>query len=141
MPTRSATALDGLDLVAVANPAYADGLSTSLQAGLAALPARRRASIVLLGDMPRVTAAPPHGLADAFRAADPAPRPSCRSMAASAANPVLLNRALLAPASPASAATRAPDACSPAATTCSKCAMDAGVTQDVDTPAGLAALG
>ena len=37
------------------NPHYADGLSTSLRAGLAALPADIDGVLVCLGDMPRVT--------------------------------------------------------------------------------------
>ena len=40
----------------VHNPDYADGLSTSLKAGLAALPADADAFLVVLGDMPKVTA-------------------------------------------------------------------------------------
>jgi molybdenum cofactor cytidylyltransferase len=38
------------------NPDYADGLSASLKAGLAALPADADAFLVALGDMPKVTA-------------------------------------------------------------------------------------
>jgi len=40
----------------VHNPDYADGLSTSLKVGLAALPVDADAFIVALGDMPKVTA-------------------------------------------------------------------------------------
>src|SRR6201999_1878258 len=39
------------------NPDYAQGLSTSLKAGLAALPAEVDGAIVCLGDMPQVDAA------------------------------------------------------------------------------------
>lgn len=48
--------LAGLDVVLVRNPDYADGLSTSLRAGFAALPESAEAALVLLGDMPRVEA-------------------------------------------------------------------------------------
>ena len=41
----------------VANPDYAEGLSTSLKAGLAALPAEVEGVLVWLGDMPRVRSA------------------------------------------------------------------------------------
>src|SRR5690606_28392607 len=41
----------------VHNPDYAEGLSTSLKAGLAALPADSEAVVVALGDMPDVTGA------------------------------------------------------------------------------------
>jgi len=39
------------------NPHFADGLSASLKAGIAAVPARSDGAVVLLGDMPAVTAA------------------------------------------------------------------------------------
>lgn len=47
-----AAALDGLDVIFAHNRDYAEGLSTSLAAGLAALPAEADAAIVCLGDMP-----------------------------------------------------------------------------------------
>jgi molybdenum cofactor cytidylyltransferase len=49
-------ALAGLRVRFVHNPDYAAGLSTSLKAGLAALPAEADGAIVCLGDMPQVTA-------------------------------------------------------------------------------------
>ena len=52
-----AAALAGRDVRLVDNPAYADGLSTSLKAGLDALPGDADGAIVCLGDMPRITAA------------------------------------------------------------------------------------
>jgi molybdenum cofactor cytidylyltransferase len=48
------TALRGLDVTLVANPAYAEGLSTSLRAGLSALPAGIDGALICLGDMPEV---------------------------------------------------------------------------------------
>jgi molybdenum cofactor cytidylyltransferase len=54
---RVASALNGLDVQRVHNPAFADGLSTSLKAGVAALPADADAAVVVLGDMPDVNAA------------------------------------------------------------------------------------
>ncbi len=48
-------ALAGLDVRLVHNPDFAEGLSTSLKAGLAALPQEADGALVLLGDMPRVT--------------------------------------------------------------------------------------
>ncbi|MBD2746860.1 nucleotidyltransferase family protein [Microvirga sp. BT688] len=47
--------LQGLAVRVVHNPLFADGLSTSLKAGFAALPPEARAALVLLGDMPLVT--------------------------------------------------------------------------------------
>jgi molybdenum cofactor cytidylyltransferase len=64
-----AAALDGLDLVVAHNPDFAEGLSTSLKRGLAAVPADAEAAIVMLGDMPRVTAETVDRLIEAY---DPA---------------------------------------------------------------------
>jgi molybdenum cofactor cytidylyltransferase len=49
-------ALHGLDLRFTHNPNFAEGLSTSVRAGLAALPTDADGVIVCLGDMPQVTA-------------------------------------------------------------------------------------
>jgi len=49
-------ALAGLPVRLVRNAAFMEGLSTSLKAGFAALPPQARAAVVLLGDMPLVTA-------------------------------------------------------------------------------------
>ena len=50
---------DGLDgprpVRFVHNPDFADGLATSLKAGLAAVPAEADGALVLLGDMPELT--------------------------------------------------------------------------------------
>ncbi|MGX1099765.1 NTP transferase domain-containing protein [Amorphus sp. MBR-141] len=61
-----ADALDGLDVTCVNNPAFADGLSTSLAAGLAALGDDVAAAVVLLGDMPMIEAPMIDRLIDAF---------------------------------------------------------------------------
>ncbi len=53
---RVEAALAGLDVVRVHNPDFADGLSTSLKAGIAAVPADADGAIVTLGDMPQVDA-------------------------------------------------------------------------------------
>lgn len=66
---RVASALAGLNVRLVANPRYAEGLSTSLKAGLAALGEAADGALVLLGDMPRVGAGLVRRLAEAF---DPA---------------------------------------------------------------------
>jgi molybdenum cofactor cytidylyltransferase len=58
-------ALAGLEVERVNNPNFADGLSTSLRTGLAALPADIDAAVVCLGDMPQVSA----GLLDRLIAA------------------------------------------------------------------------
>jgi molybdenum cofactor cytidylyltransferase len=50
-------ALSGLPVQLVHNQDFADGLGSSLRAGIAALPARADGAIVCLGDMPQVDAA------------------------------------------------------------------------------------
>jgi molybdenum cofactor cytidylyltransferase len=52
------------------NPGYRDGLATSLQAGLAALPAGCAGAVVLLADMPLVAARHLQALLATFTAAD-----------------------------------------------------------------------
>jgi molybdenum cofactor cytidylyltransferase len=49
-------ALAGLAVTFVHNPDYADGMSTSVKAGIAAVPADADGAIVCLGDMPQVDA-------------------------------------------------------------------------------------
>jgi len=136
---RVGAALHGLDLARVVNPAYADGLATSLQAGLAALPAAGSA-IVLLGDMPRVTARHLQDLADAFRRAEPAPAAVVPIHAGVRGNPVLLNLGLLAPALAGLSGDQGAGRLLAGRADVLECAMDAGVRLDVDTPDGLAAL-
>jgi molybdenum cofactor cytidylyltransferase len=63
---RVEAALLGLDVKHVHNPDFADGLSTSLKAGLAALPPEVNGVIVCLGDMPQVRAAMMDQLIAAF---------------------------------------------------------------------------
>jgi len=50
-------ALSGLPVTFVHNPDFAEGLSTSLKAGIAAVPAEMDGAVVCLGDMPQVSAA------------------------------------------------------------------------------------
>jgi molybdenum cofactor cytidylyltransferase len=58
--------LAGLPVKFVHNPHFAEGLGTSLKAGVAALPAEVDGTIVCLGDMPQVDAALIDRLIDAF---------------------------------------------------------------------------
>jgi molybdenum cofactor cytidylyltransferase len=62
-------ALADFDVALVENPDYADGLSTSLRRGLAALSDGTEAALVCLGDMPRISGAALNQLIEAF---DPA---------------------------------------------------------------------
>lgn len=88
-----AAALAGLDIVLVRNPAYADGLSTSLRAGFAALPVASEAAVVLLGDMPRVAAPLVSRLAGAWTEAG-RPAALVPTFAGRRGNPVVLSAAL-----------------------------------------------
>ncbi|MGH6671853.1 MAG: NTP transferase domain-containing protein [Xanthobacteraceae bacterium] len=63
---RVEAALAGLPVTFVHNPNYADGLGTSLKAGVMALPAKVDGAVVCLGDMPRVDAALIDRLLEAF---------------------------------------------------------------------------
>jgi molybdenum cofactor cytidylyltransferase len=59
-------ALAGLEAVAVVNADFAQGLSTSLKAGIAAVPAECGGALVLLGDMPQIEACDLDRLIEAF---------------------------------------------------------------------------
>jgi molybdenum cofactor cytidylyltransferase len=60
-------ALDGLNVQLVHNPDYAEGLATSLRAGLAEVPADAAGALVILADMPGITAEILDRLIAAFR--------------------------------------------------------------------------
>ncbi|PTW62768.1 molybdopterin molybdochelatase /molybdenum cofactor cytidylyltransferase [Breoghania corrubedonensis] len=55
MADKVGAALSGLDVAIVHNQDYAEGLSTSLKAGIAALPGEIDAALVMLADMPQVS--------------------------------------------------------------------------------------
>jgi molybdenum cofactor cytidylyltransferase len=61
------SALTGLDVRVVHNPDYAEGLATSLKTGLAAVPESAAGALVLLADMPNISAAVIDRLVAAFR--------------------------------------------------------------------------
>jgi len=85
-------ALAGLAVQCVPNPDYAAGQSTSLRAGIAALPPEVEAVIVLLGDQPFVTAPIVERLVVEWRAsASPIVAPV---YAGQRGNPVLFARAI-----------------------------------------------
>lgn len=63
--------LAGRKINIVRNAGFAQGMSASLRAGLAALPPEAEAAVVLLADMPRITAAHVDRLIDAFDAKQP----------------------------------------------------------------------
>ncbi len=86
-------ALEGLSAGFVANPDYATGMASSLAAGLSALPTGVDGALVLLGDMPGVTAPLLDRLIEAHRA-DPDRDAVVPMHAGRRGNPVLLGRVL-----------------------------------------------
>jgi molybdenum cofactor cytidylyltransferase len=86
-------ALAGLPVTEIFNPLYETGLASSLKAGVAAVPATLKGALVLLGDMPLVSAALLDGLIDLFKN-----RPQIAAVvpvhAGQRGNPVLVGRAL-----------------------------------------------
>lgn len=67
---RVETALNGLDVRFIDNPAYATGLASSLKAGIAALPKDVDGAVVALGDMPLVAGRHVNRLIAAFSPAE-----------------------------------------------------------------------
>lgn len=68
-PEQVEQALTGLDVRFVRNPDYANGLSTSLRAGLSALPDTCDGAVVALGDVPGIRAEDIDALIDEFEPA------------------------------------------------------------------------
>jgi molybdenum cofactor cytidylyltransferase len=89
-----AAALAGLDANCLTNQDPAAGLSHSLTLGLAAVPEHCAGAIILLADMPRITAAIIDRLIEAFRAAPEPPRAVIPVHAGRRGNPVLLGRTI-----------------------------------------------
>ena len=88
-------ALAGLPVLFIANPAFADGLATSLVAGVAAQPSDSDGALVLLGDMPEVTAALLDALIETF-ARSPGASAVVPTYRGQRGNPVLIGRRLFA---------------------------------------------
>ncbi|WP_342105409.1 nucleotidyltransferase family protein [Methylobacterium sp. SI9] len=133
-------ALDGLDLTCVENPDHAAGLATSLRAGLGALPASCTAAVVVLGDMPRVTAAHIDRLVTAFADAALEPAAVVPVRDGRSGNPVLLNLRRLGADI---AQLRGDHGAGPllrGRTDVLEIPGDAATGLDIDTPAALAAL-
>lgn len=87
-------ALDGIACRTVDNPDYERGMTTSLRAGIAALPAGTPAAVMILADMPRVTP----GMLAELAAAHAAERPPLvlSEYGGVLAPPTLFDRALFA---------------------------------------------
>ena len=131
-------ALEGQAVEIVAAPDFADGLSASLRAGLAAVPPEWRAAMILLGDMPRVT--PATLLALAAAAVDDATI-AVPVRAGKRGNPVLWGRAHFGGLRGLTGDVGGKALLSDYADRVVEVAADSdGVLIDVDTPEALAAL-
>jgi len=90
--------LQGFDLCFVANPDYATGLAASLRRGVGAVPSTCAGAVILLGDMPLVSAALIDRLIGAFErgcaASTPAPLAAAPVRAGRRGNPALIAREL-----------------------------------------------
>lgn len=133
-------ALAGLDVTFAHNPAFAEGLASSLKAGLAALPKEGPGVVVSLGDMPNVTAGVIDRLAQAF-----ADRPDALAVAPTLlgqrGNPVLLARKLFAEVAKLSGDQGARRLLDAAGDAVEEIALDdPAIALDIDTPEALKAL-
>jgi molybdenum cofactor cytidylyltransferase len=62
--------LDDLPVMLVENPEAAEGMASSIRAGVATLSPSHRGALIMLGDMPRVTALHLRRLIEAFASCD-----------------------------------------------------------------------
>lgn len=135
-----AAALAGLPVTLIHNADYADGMSTSLRAGIAAVPAEADGAVVLLGDMPAIDAAAIERVIAAF-----APGEGADIVVATAAgqqrNPVLWSRRFFAQlmAQQGDKGGREVIAANPAVAVTVELGSPAAA--DIDTPEDLAASG
>jgi molybdenum cofactor cytidylyltransferase len=121
------------------NPRYAEGMSTSLHAGLAALPADADAVLICLGDMPAVT---PAAIGKLIAAFDPTEGRAIivPTFGAKRGNPVLFARAYVDEMMHLEGDAGARALLSAHAEAVYEVETDAGVLADADTPAAFAAL-
>ncbi len=131
--------LRGLDVVVVRNAAYRDGLSTSLKAGLSALPATVDGALILLGDMPEVSPSLLNRMIAAFSPADG--RGICVAVHdGRRGNPVLWGRSLFDDMAGITGDTGAKHLLRLHEEQLCEIEADASVLRDVDTPDALARL-
>jgi len=132
-------ALDGLPVRIVHNALFAQGLSTSLKAGFTALPAAARAAVILLGDMPFVTAELIDGLAAGWREMGE-PAALVPTLNGRRGNPVVISRALQAEIEGLSGDTGAGPLLRGRPDVLEWPTSDPAVVQDIDTREALAGL-
>jgi molybdenum cofactor cytidylyltransferase len=133
-------ALDGLDVSIVTNADYAEGLATSLKAGLAVMPSETDGALVVLADMPGITSAVIDRLIDAFRGR---PRPSIilPTVDGKRGNPVLWSRDFFPELAAVTGDTGARHILARHEDAIERVEIGAAAGVDVDTPAALEAAG
>ncbi len=133
-------ALAGLDVREAPNPDFSSGIASSLRTGVAATADQADGVLVLLGDMPRVSAAAARKLIDAF-SADPSLDAVAPLVGGRRGNPVLLSRRLFDAAMKLEGDEGARKLLMrPGLRVAEIAADDDGVALDIDTPEALAAL-
>jgi molybdenum cofactor cytidylyltransferase len=133
-------ALAGLDVDFVENPDYADGLSTSLKTGLAAVASDAGAALIVLGDMPLVDPAVIRRLAS-IHWKNPAAKAVVPTLLGERGNPVLISRVMFPAVEGLSGDVGARKLIEQAGDDVVETPVDdRGVTQDIDTPEALVAL-
>jgi len=135
-----AKALDGLDVEIVRNPDFADGLATSLKAGLSAVPESASGALVLLADMPGITGEIMDRLIAAFRAKS-APAIVLPTVAGKRGNPVLWSRAFFPELMAVTADTGARHIIARHEEAVERVEIGEAAGLDVDTPEALAEAG
>ena len=134
-------ALSGLDLQHVENDAYASGMASSLKAGVEALPAHLGGFVVLLGDMPLVSAALIRSLVDTYLA-NPLADAIVPVVAGERGNPVLLSQRMVPQIMQLSGDAGARKILQdPGLKIVEMPVADEAARIDIDTPQALAALG
>ena len=133
-------AVAGLGLTLVHNPDYAEGLATSLKAGLAALPADTAAALVVLADMPGVTAETLDRLIAAFQARQ-GPTIVLPTVGGKRGNPVLWSRDFFPELATISGDTGARHLLGAHEEAIERVEIGAAAGLDVDTPEALEAAG
>ena len=131
--------LAGLPVTLVHNPDFASGLSGSLKTAFAALPDAAEAAVVLLGDMPRISAALIDALCDAWEGAG-APPALVPVFSGQRGNPVVLSAALRPDIMALAGDAGAGPILRGRKDVVEWTTEDPSVVQDVDTPEALARL-
>jgi molybdenum cofactor cytidylyltransferase len=137
---RIGEALSSLDLKLVHNPDYASGLSTSLRAGVEALPAAADGALIALGDMPAVSTPDIDRLIGAFAAAGGTSIVRA-THDGKRGNPVILPRALFAEVTKLGGDTGARQIVEAGGAAVIDVELGAAASLDVDTPEAMRLAG